>query len=131
MQLGDSIAVAGVCLTVAERTERGFIADVSRETMALTTIGSWPRGRNASAPAVAPVSSTTRRNVVASPSATLDAAPSSGSWSAFGGSLVTIQSDGCYCGFYVFILSFYVYRLFRSSAPGSHEADHRAESHHG
>ena len=45
MQPGDSIAVAGVCLTVAERTSRGFIADVSRETLALTTIGQWQAGR--------------------------------------------------------------------------------------
>jgi riboflavin synthase len=44
MQLGDSIAVAGVCLTVAERTPRGFIADVSRETLAVTTIGQWRVG---------------------------------------------------------------------------------------
>ena len=44
MQLGDSVAVAGVCLTVAERTPRGFIADVSRETLALTTIGRWRVG---------------------------------------------------------------------------------------
>ena len=45
MQPGDSIAVAGVCLTVAERTPRGFIADVSRETLALTTIGRWQAGQ--------------------------------------------------------------------------------------
>ena len=38
-QLGDSVAVAGVCLTVAELTPRGFIADVSRETLAHTTLG--------------------------------------------------------------------------------------------
>jgi len=44
MQLGDSVAVAGVCLTVAERTPRGFISDVSRETLALTTIGQWRVG---------------------------------------------------------------------------------------
>lgn len=44
MQPGDSVAVAGVCLTVAERTPRGFIADVSRETLALTTIGQWRAG---------------------------------------------------------------------------------------
>jgi riboflavin synthase len=44
MQLGDSIAVAGVCLTVAERTASGFIADVSRESLALTTIGQWRAG---------------------------------------------------------------------------------------
>jgi riboflavin synthase len=44
MQLGDSIAVAGVCLTVAERIAGGFIADVSRETLALTTIGQWHVG---------------------------------------------------------------------------------------
>lgn len=44
MQLGDSVAVAGVCLTVAERTASGFVADVSRETLALTTIGQWRSG---------------------------------------------------------------------------------------
>jgi riboflavin synthase len=44
MQLGDSVAVAGVCLTVTERTPRGFIADVSRETLAMTTIGEWCAG---------------------------------------------------------------------------------------
>lgn len=44
MQLGDSVAVAGVCLTVAERTPGGFAADVSRETLELTTIGEWCAG---------------------------------------------------------------------------------------
>ena len=44
LQLGDSVAVAGVCLTVAERTPRGFLADVSRATLALTTIGQWRAG---------------------------------------------------------------------------------------
>ncbi len=44
LQLGDSVAVAGVCLTVAERAPHGFIADVSRETLALTTIGAWRVG---------------------------------------------------------------------------------------
>ena len=43
-QLGDSVAVAGVCLTVAELTPRGFIADVSRETLAHTTLGRWRAG---------------------------------------------------------------------------------------
>lgn len=44
MQLGDSIAVAGVCLTVTARTALGFAADVSRETLSLTTIGRWQSG---------------------------------------------------------------------------------------
>ncbi len=43
--LGDSIAVAGVCLTVVGLQPRGFSADVSRETLALTTIGDWRAGR--------------------------------------------------------------------------------------
>ena len=34
--LGDSICVQGVCLTVSARTARGFTADVSRETLAVT-----------------------------------------------------------------------------------------------
>ena len=37
--LGDSIAVNGVCLTVIELTGQGFAADVSRETLSLTTLG--------------------------------------------------------------------------------------------
>lgn len=39
VQLGDSIAVNGVCLTVAELLEDGFFADVSVETLQLTTLG--------------------------------------------------------------------------------------------
>ncbi len=39
VQLGDSIAVNGVCLTVVALTETGFAADVSRETLGLTTLG--------------------------------------------------------------------------------------------
>jgi riboflavin synthase len=37
--LGDSIAVDGCCLTVAELAEDGFVADVMAETLARTTIG--------------------------------------------------------------------------------------------
>ncbi|QYZ64620.1 MAG: riboflavin synthase subunit alpha [Gammaproteobacteria bacterium (ex Lamellibrachia satsuma)] len=36
--LGDSIAANGVCLTVVELTGDGFRADVSRETLSLTTL---------------------------------------------------------------------------------------------
>lgn len=36
---GDSIAVNGVCLTAVELTEQGFSADVSGETLKLTTLG--------------------------------------------------------------------------------------------
>lgn len=39
VELGDSIAVNGVCLTVAELLEDGFYADVSAETLRLTTLG--------------------------------------------------------------------------------------------
>ncbi|MEB3335541.1 MAG: riboflavin synthase [Cyanobacteriota bacterium] len=41
LALGDSIAVDGVCLTVAEReaSGRGFRADVSEETLVRTTLG--------------------------------------------------------------------------------------------
>lgn len=35
--VGDSICVQGACLTVTQRTARGFLADVSAETLALTT----------------------------------------------------------------------------------------------
>ncbi|HSY08497.1 MAG TPA: riboflavin synthase [Steroidobacteraceae bacterium] len=37
--VGDSICVQGVCLTVTALSDRSFAADVSRETLALTTLG--------------------------------------------------------------------------------------------
>ncbi|MFD2111971.1 riboflavin synthase [Thiorhodococcus fuscus] len=44
--LGDSIAVNGVCLTAVELNPQGFAADVSRETLSLTTLGALvPGGR--------------------------------------------------------------------------------------
>ncbi len=42
--VGDSVAVAGVCLTAVGLQERSFSADVSRETLAHTTIGQWRAG---------------------------------------------------------------------------------------
>lgn len=45
VQLGDSIATNGVCLTVAEKTADGYVADVSAETLSLTTIGKWQAGQ--------------------------------------------------------------------------------------
>ena len=41
VRLGDSIACNGVCLTAVELIEKGFIADVSVETLSLTTIEYW------------------------------------------------------------------------------------------
>lgn len=41
---GESIAVSGVCLTSIDPAEGFFEADVSRETLALTTIGSLAAG---------------------------------------------------------------------------------------
>jgi riboflavin synthase len=41
---GDSIATSGVCLTVVELGEGGFAADVSQETLALTTLGGLAAG---------------------------------------------------------------------------------------
>ena len=39
VQLGDSIAVNGTCLTVVSLETRGFWADVSTETLSYTTLG--------------------------------------------------------------------------------------------
>lgn len=39
VSLGDSIAVNGVCLTVVEKSLNNFLADVSNETCARTTLG--------------------------------------------------------------------------------------------
>ncbi len=44
VQLGDSIACNGACLTAVELTGEGFVADVSVETLNLTTIGNWQTG---------------------------------------------------------------------------------------
>jgi riboflavin synthase len=41
---GESVAVSGVCLTVVARDGGRFVADVSRETLALTTLGALRPG---------------------------------------------------------------------------------------
>ena len=45
VQLGESIAVNGVCLTVVAFDAVSFEADASNETLALTTLGELPVGR--------------------------------------------------------------------------------------
>lgn len=44
VSLGDSIATNGVCLTVVALPGDGYVADVSSESLALTTIGEWQVG---------------------------------------------------------------------------------------
>lgn len=39
LQVGESVAVAGTCLTVTEATKGAFMADVMPETLANTTLG--------------------------------------------------------------------------------------------
>lgn len=43
-QIGDSIAVNGVCLTATSLSDDGFMADLSAETLNLTTAGRWQVG---------------------------------------------------------------------------------------
>jgi len=43
-QLGESIAVSGVCLTVVEFDQDSFVADVSNETLTRTTLGALLEG---------------------------------------------------------------------------------------
>lgn len=45
VQLGESIAINGVCLTVVAFDARTFEADASTETLALTTLGALAIGR--------------------------------------------------------------------------------------
>jgi riboflavin synthase len=45
IELGGSVAVSGVCLTATRFDVASFAADVSRETLSLTTLGSWVVGR--------------------------------------------------------------------------------------
>ena len=44
LELGESIAVSGACLTVASISSRGFEADLSPETLSLTTLGALSVG---------------------------------------------------------------------------------------
>lgn len=44
LNIGDSISVQGVCLTVVRQLDGGFFADVSRETLAQTTLGRLKQG---------------------------------------------------------------------------------------
>lgn len=45
VQLGDSVAVNGVCLTVVQRLPQGFAADLSCETLNVTTAADWRSGQ--------------------------------------------------------------------------------------
>ena len=44
LERGDSVAVNGVCLTAVELPGDGFVADVSRETLSLTSLGQLKPG---------------------------------------------------------------------------------------
>lgn len=44
VNIGDSIAVNGACLTVTTKTPQGFAADVSAETLSVTTLGDLGNG---------------------------------------------------------------------------------------
>lgn len=44
VELGDSIAVNGLCLTVVEREGEQFAFDVSRESLDHSVIGTWSKG---------------------------------------------------------------------------------------
>lgn len=44
LELGESIAVDGVCLTVAQITAGGFVANMSAETLARSTLGALSLG---------------------------------------------------------------------------------------
>jgi len=43
---GDSVCVSGVCLTMLKPQARRFSADISAETLALTTLGTMEAGRS-------------------------------------------------------------------------------------
>jgi len=44
VQIGDSIAANGICLTAIEFTDRYYVADVSGETLSVTNAGDWHEG---------------------------------------------------------------------------------------
>ena len=45
LSIGESVAVAGVCLTVTEADADTFLVEAVRETIRRTTLGSWRTGR--------------------------------------------------------------------------------------
>ena len=45
VQLGDSICTSGCCLTVVELTGQGYVADVSIESLKVTTLSDWELGQ--------------------------------------------------------------------------------------
>ncbi|MDD5171318.1 MAG: riboflavin synthase, partial [Syntrophales bacterium] len=47
IRIGDSIAVNGACLTVTQKADRYFTADVSAETLSRTNLGSLKAGDRA------------------------------------------------------------------------------------
>ncbi len=44
IDIGASIACSGVCLTVTDKTDNTFTADVSLETLNVTTLKNWQKG---------------------------------------------------------------------------------------
>jgi riboflavin synthase len=44
IEIGGSIAVSGACLTAVQLEPHAFAADLSRETLSLTTAGDWAPG---------------------------------------------------------------------------------------
>mgnify|MGYP000935216287 FL=1 len=46
LEIGGSVACSGVCLTVVEIGDQTFSADVSNETLSVTTLNSWKVGTN-------------------------------------------------------------------------------------
>lgn len=45
MEIGESVAVDGACLSVVERDAGTFAAEATRVTLSRTTLGSWREGR--------------------------------------------------------------------------------------
>ena len=44
LAIGASVACAGVCLTVVDKTSGQFTVDISQETLDCTTLGAWNKG---------------------------------------------------------------------------------------
>ncbi len=71
VNIGDSVSVAGVCLTVVRRSEDRLAFDISKETLSRTLIGGWAVGTLA------------------------NLEPAMSAHDRFGGHLVSGHVDGC------------------------------------
>ena len=88
---GDSISVSGACLTMLEPGGSGFYADVSQETLSLTTLGQLEHGQEVNLELAMGVDARLGGHLVTGHAGQLEAGPE-----RFGDELVAV-TDAAHC----------------------------------